>query len=289
MKESTQLNKPCVMTCREEIFAAVCKAKDQGKKVGVVPTMGALHKGHLSLVRAAVSECDFTVVTIFINPTQFGPQEGFEGYPRTLEEDLASLAKLQVDLVFAPTKEQMYPPGHSTFVEPPDVAAPWEGQCRNNHFRGVTTVVLKLLNLIPADIAYFGQKDYQQSVVIRRMVTDLDLPVKIKICPIVREPSGLAMSSRNRNLTPSQLQQARALSQSLELAAKLIDQGEQNAQRVVEQMQEVLTTAGIQQIDYIALADPETLQQIDAIDRPLVAMIAAHFGQTRLIDNRLIG
>ncbi len=171
--------------------------------IGLVPTMGALHEGHLSLVRRSVAECDYTVATIFVNPTQFGPQEDFSRYPRTLEADLAALAAEGTDLVFVPSAEQIFPPGFSTFVEPPDVAKLWEGRCRPGHFRGVATVVLKLFHLVAADVAFFGQKDYQQSRVIQDMARDLDLRVHIEICPTIREQDGLAMSSRNRYLNPA--------------------------------------------------------------------------------------
>lgn len=181
-----------------EIRAAVLAARAAGKTVGLVPTMGALHEGHLSLVRESTESCNCTIVTIFVNPTQFAPHEDFARYPRSLDDDLAALARLGVDYVFAPSRDEIYPPGFSTYVDPPAVAAPLEGICRPGHFRGVATVVLKLFHLVPADVAYFGQKDYQQSLVVRRMVEDLNLPIAIRVLPIVREADGLAMSSRNR-------------------------------------------------------------------------------------------
>ena len=178
-------------------------ARRAGRKIGLVPTMGALHEGHLSLVRAAKAECDYTVVSIYVNPSQFGPNEDFAKYPRTLEADLALLAGCGADLVFAPGNDEVYRAGHATWVEVGPVAEPLEGVFRPGHFRGVATVVLKLLNMVQPDAAYFGQKDYQQALVIRRMVADLDLPVAIRVCPTVREPDGLAMSSRNRYLSPA--------------------------------------------------------------------------------------
>jgi len=281
--------KPCVLTTCQDIHQAVAGARSSGKTVGLVPTMGALHAGHLSLVDASIAQCDVTVVTIFINPTQFGPGEDLAEYPRTLEADLASLAERGVHLVFAPANEEILPPGYSTYVEPPEVARPLEGRCRPGHFRGVTTVVLKLFHLIPAHVAYFGHKDYQQSVVIRRMVEDFDLPVRIEVCPTVREPDNLAMSSRNAYLTPPERQQALALYRSLSTAAELVGQGERHAATIRAKMQEVLVDAGITRIDYVALVKPESLKETDQITRPTVALVAAFVGQTRLIDNLRIG
>jgi pantoate--beta-alanine ligase len=280
---------PILATTRDEVQRVLAVARQAGKRIGVVPTMGALHDGHLSLVRASNDDCDFTVVTIFVNPTQFGPHEDFERYPRTLDRDIELLASCRVDLVFAPTNQEMYPAGFSTYVEPPKVAEPLEGQCRPGHFRGVATVVLKLFNSVPADVAYFGQKDYQQSLVIRKMVEDLNVPVSIRVCPTVREPDGLAMSSRNAYLSPAQRQQALALSGSLNLAAEMIRQGQRDASLIESKMRQALAVAGIDRIDYVALADLQTLDGVHTIDGPVVALIAAYVGQTRLIDNLSIG
>ncbi len=278
-------NRPRLVTSGIEIRRAVQSAHAAGKKVGLVPTMGALHEGHLSLVDASRAQCDVTVVTIFVNPAQFEPTEDFEEYPHSMEADLAALAARGVDLVFAPTREEIYPPGHSTYIEPPQAAEPLEGACRPGHFRGVTTVVLKLFNLVPADFAFFGQKDYQQSVVIRRMVEDLNVPIRIRVCPTVREPDGLALSSRNRYLNPEQRKRALSLSRSLKLAAKLVEHGEQDAAAILDAMRNVMTDAGVDEIDYVALVDPETLASLPAPRRPAVALVAARVGQTRLIDN----
>jgi pantoate--beta-alanine ligase len=267
----------------------VADARRHGKLVGVVPTMGALHQGHLSLVEAATSECDFTVVTVFVNPTQFSAGEDFVQYPRNLETDLQALAEYRVDCVFAPGESEMYRPGASTYVQPPEVARVLEGECRPGHFRGVATVVLKLFHIIPADVAYFGHKDYQQSLVIRRIVEELDVPVTIRVCPTVREPDGLAMSSRNAFLTPEQRKQALALSRALTLAADLVEQGQRDAQEITAQMQQELAGVGIRQIDYVALVHPETLAPVRSISQPTIAAVAAVVGNTRLIDNRLIG
>jgi pantoate--beta-alanine ligase len=276
-------------TCRNDIFDTVTAWRCAGQSVGVVPTMGALHAGHLSLVEASKRECDKTVVTIFVNPTQFAPHEDFERYPRDLEADLARLRPLGVDAVFAPPREEMYPSGETTRVEVGPIAEPLEGQFRPGHFRGVATIVLKLFQAIPATTAYFGQKDYQQSLVIRRMVADLLVPIRIVVCPIVRESDGLAMSSRNVYLSPNQRRQALVLSQSLNLAERLVREGERDAEKVLAQMKKRFADAGVDRIDYIALVDPEKLTPVNEIHTQTLAAIAAHVGTTRLIDNRLIG
>ena len=205
-----------VIQSPSQIRQAIVQLRREGRRVGLVPTMGALHEGHLSLVRIARQRAETVVATIFVNPTQFGPHEDLGKYPRSLDPDLQALSAAGCNLVFVPSASDMYPPGFSTYVDPPAVAQPLEGACRPGHFRGVTTVVLKLFNLIPADFACFGQKDYQQLIVIRRMVEDLALPIEIVACPTVREPDGLAMSSRNRYLSPAERQQALALSRALE-------------------------------------------------------------------------
>jgi pantoate--beta-alanine ligase len=251
--------------------------------------MGALHAGHVSLVEASNCECDVTVVTIFVNPTQFGPKEDFAKYPRTLEADLDKLAAHRVDAVFAPSNEEMYPAGFSTYVEPPQAAAPWDGVCRPGHFRGVVTVVLKLFQAVPADAAFFGQKDYQQSVVIRRMVQDLNVPIEIRVMPTVREPDGLAMSSRNVYLSPEERQRALALSRSLHLIEQLAEQGERDAVALRQRMVATLEASGVDRIDYATIVDPETLVELNELTGPAVALIAAHVGGTRLIDNCRLG
>lgn len=268
--------------------AIVRELQHAGKSVGLVPTMGALHEGHLSLVRRAKSECDVTVATIFVNPTQFAPHEDFSKYPRTLESDLAALAAANCDMVFVPSREEMYPADASTFIEPPQVAQPLEGVFRPGHFRGVATVVLKLFNIISADKAYFGQKDFQQALVIQRMVADLNLPVQVVVCPITREPDGLAMSSRNRYLSPSERQQALALSRALNLAQERVKLGERNATLLKGEMQETLEKAGIERVDYATIVDPQTLADVTRLEEPAVALIAAVVGATRLIDNCLL-
>ncbi|MHB8862710.1 MAG: pantoate--beta-alanine ligase [Pirellulaceae bacterium] len=280
----TQL--PQVATDRETLGRIIRDARTQGLTIGLVPTMGALHEGHLSLVRRSVAQCELTIVTIFVNPTQFGPQEDFRRYPRTWEADLQLLARAQADVVYAPTVDQIYCRGFSTYVEPPQVAHPLEGQCRPGHFRGVATIVLKLFHLIPADVAYFGQKDYQQSQVIQAMARDLDVPIRVEICPTVREPDGLALSSRNRYLSPSERQQAVAISRSLAHAVEQAGRGQRNAAVIRQEMRSVLESAGITRIDYVALVDPTDLTDVEEVNDDTIALVAAFVGGTRLIDNR---
>jgi pantoate--beta-alanine ligase len=260
----------------------------QKLRSALVPTMGALHEGHLSLVRIARERADCVIASIFVNPTQFGPREDFARYPRSLDADLSLLSAAGCQLAFVPAAADIYPPGFSTYVEPPSVALPLEGVCRPGHFRGVATVVLKLFHLIPADIACFGQKDYQQLQVIRRMVLDLGMPIEIVSCPTVREADGLAMSSRNRYLSPEQRQQAVALSRALARAAQLVQSGERNGDAIRQAMRNILHAGGIERIDYVSLADRETLAELPEVAGPAVALIAAFIGDTRLIDNRLL-
>jgi len=276
---------PTLVTTARELRDAVRTARAAGRSIGLVPTMGALHEGHLSLVQAARAECGFTVVTIFVNPTQFGPHEDFNKYPRTLESDLDALASCHADLVFAPARDDVYPAGCSTAVEPPLVARRWEGECRPAHFRGVATVVLKLFNLARADAAFFGQKDYQQATVIRQMVRDLNVPINVRVCPTVREADGLAMSSRNRYLSAEQRVQAVAISRSLRRAAQMAARGERQVATLVDAVRGILADARIERIDYVAVVDPETLEPVTALAGPAVMLIAAHVGGTRLIDN----
>jgi pantoate--beta-alanine ligase len=273
-----------VAQLREELRAV----RRAGKRIGLVPTMGALHEGHLSLVRAAAAECDYSVVSIYVNPSQFGPSEDLAKYPRTLHNDLALLAGCRTDLVFAPSDGEVYPRGHATWVEVGPVAAPLEGACRPGHFRGVATVVLKLFNMVQPDAAYFGQKDYQQALVIRRMAADLDVPVAVRVCPIVREPDGLAMSSRNRYLSPTARQRALVLWKGLQLAQELAAGGERNAAVIATRMREIIETAADARIDYIALVDPETLAPVDVVAGQTLVALAVKIENTRLIDNCLL-
>jgi pantoate--beta-alanine ligase len=279
---------PRIVATAAQLRAAVSAARAAGKSIGVVPTMGALHAGHLSLVEASCRRCTFTVVTIFVNPTQFGPGEDFSRYPRTLERDLELLGRYPVDLVFAPSTEAIYPPGHGTTIDVGQVAQPLEGRYRPGHFQGVATVVLKLFNLVAADVAFFGQKDYQQTLVVRQMVRDLDVPIEIVVCPTVREPDGLAMSSRNVYLSESQRRQALALSRSLRRADELVQAGQRRAADVLAEMRQILAAEPNVDVQYIALADPDTLADVEEIRGPTVALIAAKIGTTRLIDNRIL-
>jgi pantoate--beta-alanine ligase len=276
------------VTSPDQLRGAVAAARGDGKSIGVVPTMGALHEGHLSLVEASCQQRHFTIVTIFVNPTQFGPNEDFTRYPRTLERDLQLLSRFPVDLVFTPSTEVMYPQGHATTVDVGRVAEPLEGRFRPGHFQGVATIVLKLFNLVGADVAFFGQKDYQQTLVVRQMVRDLDVPIEIVVCPTVREADGLALSSRNVYLSPSQRQQALVLSRSLRHAEQLVHAGERSAARVLEAMRQMFAAEPEIDVQYIALADPDTLAEVHEIDQPAVALIAAKVGTTRLIDNLIL-
>jgi pantoate--beta-alanine ligase len=268
-------------------------AQRAGRRVGVVPTMGALHEGHMSLVAASRAACDVTVATIFVNPTQFGPNEDYSRYPRTLEADLAKLSAAGADFAFVPDVAEMYPVGldaenATTMVEPGSVAEPLEGQFRPGHFRGVATVVLKIFQAVPADAAFFGQKDYQQQLVVRRMVADLLLPIEIVVCPIVREADGLAMSSRNVYLSAEDRRRALSISQALKNAAGLVAAGERDAEKVAAEMLDMLRGGGVVLIDYAAVVDADTLTPIGRIDAKAVALIAARVGATRLIDNSIV-
>lgn len=286
--QSGSSHQPRIIHSIDEARRAILAARREGKRVGLVPTMGALHAGHISLVQAARDQCDSVAVTIFVNPAQFAPHEDLDKYPRTLADDLAKLAEHQVEWVFAPRDSEMYPPGSSTFVDPPRLAERWEGEIRPGHFRGVTTVVLKLFHILPADIAYFGHKDYQQACVIRQMVADLNIPIAIQVSPTIRDPDGLALSSRNQYLDPEQRRRSLGLFQSLQEGARQIQAGEEGPQRVEQAMREVLHQHGIREIDYIAIADPETLDPQSTIRLPTILLVAARLGSTRLIDNWLV-
>lgn len=277
--------RPDVIARGAEMRAIVESARRDGKSIGVVPTMGALHEGHLSLVDAARAECDVVVATIFVNPTQFGPQEDFQRYPRNLEADVALLTSRGCDLVFAPSVDEMYPPGSSTFIDVGPLGTELEGAIRPTHFRGVATIVLKLFHLVPGQRAYFGRKDYQQTLVIRQMVDDLNVPIEIRICPIVREADGLAMSSRNAYLSDDQRRQACVLSQSLQLAERLAIAGERDVDAIRRQMIREIERVGDVELQYIAFVKDGTITPVEYIDGPTTVAIAAQVGSTRLIDN----
>lgn len=281
--------RPQVIGSAAEATRCVRAARARGCRVGVVPTMGALHEGHLSLVRAARSACDFVVATVFVNPTQFGPNEDYSRYPRTLDADLEMLSREGTDLVFTPVPDVMYPAGFSTYVDPPRVAMPLEGEFRPGHFRGVATVVLKLFLIVPADVAYFGAKDWQQTLVIRRMVEDLNVPIEVVVCPTVRESDGLAMSSRNRYLSPDDRQRALALSRGLAAADELFSSGERSTDVLEQAMRQRLTEVRVTDVDYATVVDCESLARRELTSERPIALIAARVGTTRLIDNRLLG
>lgn len=277
-----------ILTTILETRQQLAAVRTSGKVIGFVPTMGALHAGHMSLVEACRKTCDYTVASIFVNPLQFGPNEDFAKYPRQLETDYARLEAAGVDLVFVPQAEEMYPPGNQTIVEVPKLAELWEGPIRPGHFRGVATVVMKLFQIVQPDAAFFGQKDFQQAAILRRMVTDLNVPVEIVVCPTVRESDGLAMSSRNVYLNPNQREAATVLSQALFAANRLVEQGEQQVEPLLGVMQNVFLTQPEVEIEYACIADPETLEPIEQIDQSAVALVAAKVGSTRLIDNLLL-
>ena len=266
----------------------VQQLRSQGKTIGCVPTMGALHQGHLSLALASVEKTDVTVATIFVNPTQFAPGEDLEKYPRQLEEDTQLLADAGVTYVFCPAADAMYPPGSSTSVSPPKIAKRLEGEFRPSHFGGVATIVLKLLNIVQPDVAFFGQKDYQQVAVVRKMVSDLNVPVEIVACPIIRDPDGLAMSSRNVYLSDAERKIALSLSRTIGDAKERIESGSRDGYELVTEMRQSLIDSGVTSIDYVAVADPDTLETSDPIELPVVLLIAAYVGKTRLIDNCVV-
>lgn len=282
------MSTPIVLKTLAEATAWIEAERRAGRSVGLAPTMGAIHAGHQSLVAASRARGHATAATIFVNPAQFGPQEDFQRYPRTLDDDLKLLGDAGAAAVFAPEIGVVYPPRFATYVEPGGAAEPLEGRCRPGHFRGVATVVLKLFQMLPADEAFFGQKDFQQALVIQQMVRDFNLTIRIVVCPIVREADGLAMSSRNRYLSPAERQRALSLSQSLELADSLLRGGERDGCVLVARMQERLAADDVA-VDYATIADRETLEPLPCVDRPAVALVAGRVGSTRLIDNRLLG
>jgi len=271
-----------------EVRAAVAGLRAQGKTIGLVPTMGALHEGHLSLVRAAQATCGAVVTTIFVNPTQFGPNEDFSKYPRTFDADCALLEKQGVDVIFAPEPSEMYPAGASTFVEVGGISDRLDGASRPGHFRGVATVVAKLFNIVGPHQAFFGQKDAAQVAVLRRMVRDLNFPVELVVCPIVREPDGLAMSSRNRYLGPEDRRHALVLSRALrqievQIAAGIVESG-----ALIRTGLAVLAEESQVRIDYFRVVDPDTLEDLPDVRRGALIAVAAFVGPARLIDNLLI-
>jgi pantoate--beta-alanine ligase len=264
------------------------EASRSGKRVGFVPTMGALHPGHISLVRAARERTDVVVASIFVNPTQFGPNEDFSKYPRTLEKDSAMLAAEKTDYIFSPSVEEMYPKDATTWVDVEGLSGKLDGRSRPGHFRGVTTVVSKLFNIVQPDLAFFGQKDAAQVAVIRKMVRDLNFPVHIVVCPIVRESDGLAMSSRNAYLTPEQRKQALVLSRSLKRVESLAGQGETFSDRLTVAGKQTIAEEPSVRLDYFEVVSPDTLDPVADVKQGALIAVAAHVGNTRLIDNLLL-
>ncbi|MHB1957607.1 MAG: pantoate--beta-alanine ligase [Acidobacteriaceae bacterium] len=258
------------------------------RSIGFMPTMGALHDGHRSLVRAARQHCDIVVASIFVNPTQFAPNEDFSRYPRTLEQDCQMLEAEGVDVVFTPTAETMYPPGASTFVDVEGVSDRLDGASRPGHFRGVATVVAKLFHSVQPDLAFFGQKDAAQVAVLRKMVRDLDFPLEIIVCPTVREPDGLAMSSRNSYLSAEERRQALSLSRALQAAQMQAARGEHRASALLQTVRATLQEEPAIRVDYIAAVDPDTLLPIENVASGALLAVAAYVGSTRLIDNALL-
>ncbi len=264
------------------------QARREGRRVGLVPTMGALHEGHLSLVRQARQDCDPVVVSVFVNPAQFGPTEDYRQYPRDLERDGSLLESLGAAAVFAPALEEVYPKGFDTWVEPGKFGDRLEGAHRPGHLRGVGTVVLKLFNMVQPHAAFFGQKDFQQMLLIRRMVRDLSLDLEIVSCPIVREDDGLALSSRNVYLQGADRVAAQVLSRSLKTAQQLVGSGERDAVRIVEEMKKVFAAEPRARLDYAEIADADNLEPLRRLDSCGVALVAARVGPARLIDNTLL-
>jgi len=272
----------------DSVRAKVKAARKDGKKIGFVPTMGALHTGHISLIERAVKSCDFVVVSIFVNPTQFGPGEDLEKYPRDLDSDMEICRKAGADVVFAPSTGEMYSRELLTWVNVEKLTEPLCGRFRPGHFHGVTTVCSKLFNIVMPDVAFFGQKDAQQAIVIKRMVADLNMPLEIVVCPTVREPDGLAVSSRNKYLAEEQRKDAALIYKSLQKSQQLIEIGTKDTQIIITEMRKVLNKSQSIQTEYISIVNAETLEDIDEVSGKILAAVAVRIGSTRLIDNILV-
>ena len=263
--------------------------RDQDRTIGLVPTMGALHEGHLSLVREARRMCDVVVVSVFVNPAQFGPTEDYEHYPRDLTKDTALLTDYNVDYIFAPAAEEIYPKDFSTYVNVSGLSKPLEGETRPGHFRGVATVVAILLNTVRPDFAFFGQKDAQQAVIIKRMVKDLAFDTEIVVLPTVREDSGLAISSRNLYLKPEEQESASVIHRGLMKAKEVFKKGERHSAKLEELVRTTIESEPRVRVDYVSIVDAETLEKLDKVDeRPTLIAVAAYVGKTRLIDNTML-
>jgi pantoate--beta-alanine ligase len=263
-------------------------ARDRGQKIGFVPTMGALHVGHISLIGTAVKQCDFVVVSIFVNPAQFCPGEDLEKYPRPLDADLEICRESGVDVVFTPTTQQMYGKNNQTWVTVEKLTESLCGKFRPGHFRGVTTICAKLFNIVVPDLAYFGQKDAQQAIVIKKMVADLNMPLQIVICPTVRHQDGLAVSSRNQYLTEQQRKDATLIYKALQKCREMIDSGATDTKSVIAEMHQILDKPPAINIEYASIVDAETLQPVDPIDGEIFVALAVKIGNARLIDNILL-
>ena len=263
-------------------------ARSEGKKIGFVPTMGALHIGHISLIEAAAKQTDFVVISIFVNPTQFEPGGDFEKYPRPFDDDLEICRKHEVDVVFAPPPGEMYPTENLAWVNVEKLTEPLCGQFRPGHFRGVTTVCAKLFNIVASDVAFFGQKDAQQAIVIKRMVADLNMPLEIVVCPTVREPDGLAVSSRNQYLTQQQRKDAALIYKSLQKCQEMVESGVTETKEIIAEMSKMLNQIPSGKIEYISIVDAETLESIDRVAGKALTAVAVRIGSTRLIDNILV-
>jgi len=272
----------------QSVRSLVKVARGDGKRIGLVPTMGALHIGHISLIEAAVQQTDFVVVSVFVNPTQFCPGEDFEKYPRPLDADCEICRKAGADVVFAPTADQMYPAENITWVTVERLTERLCGQFRPGHFRGVTTVCTKLFNIVLPDAAFFGQKDAQQAIVIKRMVADLNMPLEIVVCATVREPDGLAVSSRNKYLTDQQRKDATLIYKSLQRCQEMVDGGVTNPTKIVAEMRRVLEQIQAAKIEYVSIVDGETLQSVEKIASKVLAAVAVQIGPARLIDNIIL-
>ncbi len=271
-----------------ELRHTLLEPRRSGRRIGLVPTMGAFHQGHLQLIAQARAECDFVVVSLFVNPAQFGDPGDLQAYPRDERRDAALAAELGVDVLFAPTVPEVYPKGFSTTVTVSGLTERLEGEFRGRaHFDSVATVVTKLLNMVGPDVVYFGQKDAQQALVIKRLVRDLDLPVQVAVCPTVRDADGLAMSSRNVHLGPAERRRAEALPRSLRAAGQAVAAGERDPQQVTRRARQELAEAAIEP-EYLELVSPDTLQPVKQIDGSVLAVLAARVGTTRLIDNQLL-
>jgi len=275
---------PKIKTLRTELDTL----RARGKSIGFVPTMGALHEGHLSLIRRCRKENDITVISIFVNPTQFGPGEDYKSYPRPQEKDLSLAREEDVDIVFVPTVKEMYPQPHRTSIDIKEITGQLCGKTRPGHFEGVATVVAKLFNIVSPQTAYFGQKDYQQTLVVRQLVKDLNLPLKIAVCPIIREKDGLAMSSRNKHLSPKHRREAAVLYQSLKSAKQKILTGERNVKKIIDFIRSTIKNKSSGEIDYVSCVNAADLKPLRKIEGKVLIAVAVGFGKARLIDNILV-